>query len=404
MRVLLVTGRYYGIGGGEVLVRELSQRLRKYGIQPIVIAHKRVKYKKNSKKRNKNTIPIYYTFYSFHIPKLPASYIPFYAAEKFVKIMDIIKKFDINIIHALNELEYLGAYYAGKLTKRPVILRIGAIWEYVASNEIIKIYGMGLKSKIGLKFLSWLENFALRNASIISVIDEMKASFLINKYDIEPEKIVIIPHGVDTVMYDKTRYKKDAIKKREQLGIKTKRVILFVGRLAPIKGVELLLNAMPMVIRKIPNVMLIIVGGDVYGGEINYYYNKVLKMGISKHVMFVGEIPRYEIPMFLAISDAFVYPSMEIGLGFACLEALSSGVPVITTKYVLGSRNIGEIIDELNVKNLADSIIKILSDSEYADKLGKIGRAYVLQNHTWDKVIKSYVDLYRKVVHDNGRK
>jgi len=201
--------------------------------------------------------------------------------------------------------------------------------------------------------------------------------------NIPEEKILLIPFGVN--------FSKRQKKVEKRLG-DNKKTILTVGRLVERKGHEVVLRALPMVLKRFPNVIYQIVGK----GPMEKKLQELAKeMKLSKYVEFYGEVENTE--SFYQNCDIFVMPSRFIeekgdveGFGLVFLEANFFGKPVIAGRSggvsdaVVGGVT-GTLVDPENPEEIANAIIKLLENPELAHKLGEQGRQRVLTEFTWER-------------------
>ena len=152
-----------------------------------------------------------------------------------------------------------------------------------------------------------------------------------------------------------------------RLGLKDKKVIMMMGRLATIerwKGIDEVLDIMPRLLLKQPNVALVVVGD---GDDRSRLEEKAARLGLSKDVTFTGYVSEEHKSTFLNLADAFVMPTRVEGFGFVFLEALASGIPVVASK-IDGSREavmngkLGRLVDPDNSNELEAEILSALND------------------------------------------
>ena len=123
--------------------------------------------------------------------------------------------------------------------------------------------------------------------------------------------MVKIAPGIDTAHFIP---RPDAMQKRKELGLHDKKVIISVGRLVHRKGQDRLIEAMPEILRKVPNAHLLLVGEGPYKNHLD---KLVSKLSIKDHVTFAGRIMYENLPSYLSAADLFVMPSRS---RFFCLE------------------------------------------------------------------------------------
>ncbi len=170
-----------------------------------------------------------------------------------------------------------------------------------------------------------------------------------------------------------------------------KRVILCVGRLVPRKGHLSLVRAMPRLLKRIPNAHLMIVG---QGPSISTCSRAAFRMGVRDRITFAGPLNDAEVQALYSICDVFALPAGEgkngriEGLGLVFAEAHAHGKPVVAGKSggaveAVTHDETGLLVDPGNPEELADAIARILSDAEYAHRLGDNGRMRVERELNW---------------------
>ncbi len=178
----------------------------------------------------------------------------------------------------------------------------------------------------------------------------------------------------------------------EKLKVADKKIIISVGRLVHRKGQDRLIEAMPEILRDVPNTLLLLVGEGPYR---NHLESLVKKYSLGESVRFVGRLKYDELPEYLRLGNLFAMPSrsrffgLEVeGLGIVYLEASSAGLPVIggasggAPDAVLDGES-GLVVDGTNVRAIAQAAISLLNDPECAAAMGARGREWVLEEWSW---------------------
>lgn len=208
--------------------------------------------------------------------------------------------------------------------------------------------------------------------------------------DKSAKEMVKIAPGIDTAHFIP---QPDAMQKRKDLGLQDKKIIISVGRLVHRKGQDKLIEAMPNVLRKIPNAHLLIVGVGPYKNHLEKLVNK---LSLKEDVTFAGRIMYDRLPSYLSAADLFAMPSrsrffgLEVeGLGIVYLEASACGIPVLAGNSggapdaVLEGVT-GLCVDGTNVAEIASAVIEICSDAERASHMGAAGRNWIVDQWRWD--------------------
>ncbi|MCD1258061.1 glycosyltransferase family 4 protein [Paenibacillus athensensis] len=193
--------------------------------------------------------------------------------------------------------------------------------------------------------------------------------------------------------------------KLRELGIgEDRRIVLYVGRLIPRKGVHLLLEAMPAIAEQHPQALLIVVGGAFYGSKRESgYVRKLHRTGnaLRQHVRFVPYVPHQEVASWYRLADVAVVPSVkEEAFGLVNIEAMASGVPVVAAR----SGGIEEIIAHgttgymttsgCPVTELAAYIVRLLADAELQRAMGEQAVRRVQSLFTWERLAAERAALY----------
>jgi glycogen(starch) synthase len=213
---------------------------------------------------------------------------------------------------------------------------------------------------------------------------------------------------VDPKKYNPEAVSKEQVRKlRESYGLKEDDfMILFLGRLVGVKGVDKLIMAMPHVLSKYPTAKLVIVGvGDLQ----EYLQNLARTIRLDEFIRFnFNFIPEEERILHYAACDVAVFPSHYEPFGIVALEAMSMEKPVVVGGAgVSGMREIviccseeqcGYHIDPNNPSDIAWGIMSALESPEKRKWLGKNGRKRVLQEFTWSRIAAKTLELYEAML------
>ncbi|MCK4477294.1 glycosyltransferase family 4 protein [Candidatus Bathyarchaeota archaeon] len=228
------------------------------------------------------------------------------------------------------------------------------------------------------------------------------------------EKIRVCYNGVDPQKYSPEQVGEEKRKEiRESYGINDdNQMILFIGRLVWIKGVDKLIMAMPHVLQKVPSAKLVIVGlGDMEG----HLENMVRGLKLGDAVKFRFEfVPEEERIAHYAACDLAVFPSLYEPFGIVALEAMSMEKPVVVgASGVSGMREIvvadgpgqcGFHINPNDPVDIAWGIVSSLQNNDRKLELGKNGRKRVLTEFTWDAIAKKTLEIYDELMKKEEKK
>ena len=276
------------------------------------------------------------------------------------KIMNKIKKLDLDIIHTQTEFSIglFGRIVARKLDI-PVVHTYHTMYE-----DYIHYVSRGIMLKPASQFAKKVSKLYCRDCSAI-IVPTIKVKDALEDYGLT-RHIDVIPTGVNIEPFKRSNYSEELIKnEKKTFGIdETQPVILFIGRIAKEKSIDVIMNSMEELIKKIPNCKLLIVGE---GPERENLENLAKSLGIEKSVVFAGEKPWAEIGRYYQMGDVFVGASLTETQGLTFEEAMAAQIPVVA-KY---DKNLDGIIrDKINGRffykdeNLAEILFEILSDKE----------------------------------------
>ena len=212
--------------------------------------------------------------------------------------------------------------------------------------------------------------------------------------------MVKIAPGIDTDHFSP----QDARELRKGLGLTEKKVIVSVGRLVHRKGQDVLIEAMPAIIKEVPQAHILMIGEGPYR---SYLENRVKSLGIQERVTFIGRIQYADLPRYICTGDVFVMPSrsrlagLEVeGLGIVYLEASACGLPVIAGNSggapdaVLEGET-GLVVDGTKKEDVAAATIALLLDADRSKAMGIRGRQWIIQEWRWDIWSARFAELLK---------
>ncbi|MHA1713987.1 MAG: glycosyltransferase family 4 protein [Candidatus Ranarchaeia archaeon] len=232
---------------------------------------------------------------------------------------------------------------------------------------------------------------------IITVSNYLK-NVLIKNYFVKRNKINVVYNGVDTAKFNIGDNGKSI---RYRYKLRDNPVVLYLGRLAPYKGVQYLIQAIPLVLKVFPDVKFVVGGASRFDspaiGEL------IRRLNVERAIRFLGYIPDEEIPKIYACCDVFCYPSLWEGFGLTPAEAQASGKPVVAfdncaIPEVVKNGETGILLPPKNIQDLAAAIIRLLDDKALRDEMGINGRKRVSKLFSWEKAGKQTLQIYRSIM------
>ncbi len=283
---------------------------------------------------------------------------------------------------------YLDAFLAallGPVVRRPVIAKV-ACGGYVGDMARLKQTRLA-----GLLFAG-----TRRVDRIIAVSSQIQEELIHDRY--APERIIRIPNGVDTDRFRPVRNREAA---KRALGLQGK-IVLFVGRLDPQKGLRHLLEAWTAVVAQRPDTRLLLLGTGPQEAEL---MRLAEELRVSSHVDFLGY--RDDVRPYLQATDVFVLPSLAEGMSNVLLEAMASGLACVATR-IGGNTDLveddvnGVLVEPADGAGLANAILRLVQSDADAARLGVAARERVERELSIEVIADRYVQLYRELLAAEG--
>lgn len=302
-----------------------------------------------------------------------------------------VHKYDIVHIH---EIWHFPNYIASRTAKRagkPYVVTIhGALNPWCLNHK-------AFKKKI---YASLIQKRILKEASIIHAITEEEVKQI--KNFVSNNNIVMIPNGINSEDFINLPSRTELEKLYSKLI--GKKVLLFLGRIHPIKGLDLLAKAFGIVARERDDVCLLIAGPNS-----NDYKDKIVQILEEKQVLnktiFTGMLSGREKLAALSRADICIVPSYSEVRSIVASEAMICKLPVILTQQCnfpeIAEYEAGIII-EPNSKQLTEVLNTLLNNSKLCKKMGENGRKLVLEKFTWDKITNKMIKVYEEILNRKG--
>jgi glycosyltransferase involved in cell wall biosynthesis len=240
-----------------------------------------------------------------------------------------------------------------------------------------------------------------RKADALIVHAESNKREFVSAFNVDPEKIYVIPHGSNDLFYTDKGMSKEAAK--EELGVSQKRVILFFGLIKRYKGLEYLVEAFREVKERLDNVVLIIVG-KIYDKDregFNFYSDLIGQLRSHENVVCVEDyVPLEKIGLYFSASDVVVLPYIRNYTSGVLLSAYAAGRPVVVTdtgglKESVEDGKSGFVVPPKDTRALAQAIIETVASPDRCNQMGKYAKSLAESNYSWSSVASKTIALYR---------
>ena len=251
------------------------------------------------------------------------------------------------------------------------------------------------------------EESIARSADLQIASTATEAGELVGLLGAERDAVAVVAPGVDIGLF--RPQSRPAAKRR--LGYSGVPLLVFVGRLERLKGVEIILRALAHVQVRHPKIRLLVLGEDskdATQSEKARLQALAAELGIAERVDFLGSVPHHELPTFYAAADACLMPSYSESFGLVGLEAQACGCPVIASN-VAGLASVvrdgvtGFLVDRPNPASYAARIEELLDEPQLADQMGRRGILLAQRfpwSHTADRVWAAMEPLLRPTAHE----
>ena len=312
--------------------------------------------------------------------------IPYRSAKAFVHYFYSVTKWilshDYDVIDAQAYSPLLSATLSAKLKRTPIV---GVIYDTSTTNN-----DQWLQSK---NTASFMEKFLVKLPyDRLLTISPATMNSLVDDFNVERDNIDLLYCGVDIAKYDK-------IETQDEV----KHSIIFIGRLAPHKHVDDLLNILPKLRKDVPDVSLTVVGR---GQEKEKLIEQAQSNGVSDIVTFKQDLTDEELITEIKKSSILVLPSTREGFGLVLAEANCCSKPVVSyasggTRDVIEDGYNGYLVKQRDVEVLEEKIHTLLVDDELRTTMGSNGRSRVETLFDWNKITDEYVEILEKLINNS---
>lgn len=269
----------------------------------------------------------------------------------------------------------------------------------VTVHDVIHLlFPQYLPSRFAIHYARHMIGHALEKAELVMTVSKASKRDLLGFFDVEEDKIRVIPNGIDPSMtLELDPVELDRVKRRFQL---QGRIALFVGNIKPHKNVERLIGAFAKLREdsEFSDVTLIVVGD-----EISKYPS--LRRAVERHhvranVRFFGFVPERTLVGLYRAANVFVFPSLYEGFGLPPLEAMANGTPVVTSRISSLPEVVGDAaltVDPYNIDEIADAMKTVLVDEAVRQRLIHTGRLRA-ERFSWKEAVSQIHATYMEAL------
>ena len=311
--------------------------------------------------------------------------------RKFIKIR--LREFDVVHIHGLYRFPPTYAAYQARKQNVPYIIRPhGALDPYLYTKSSRSVWLKRLYER-------WFDLPNLHGAGAIHYTAEderQRAAFLGLR-----APSFVVPNGINWGRYAQLPTRGAF---RSALGLGDAPLVLFLGRLHPKKGLDLLVPAFETIRRRIVGAQLAIVGpeNDRFGQQVRAW---VADRGLTEAVHFVGHLDGADVIQAYVDADVFVLPSYTENFGMTVVEAMACALPVVISDQVNIYAEVAQsgagLVTRCEADEVAEAVIALLVDPERRGVIGRAGREAAQTRYTWPNIVDALSREYESVIRQN---
>jgi glycosyltransferase involved in cell wall biosynthesis len=322
----------------------------------------------------------------YHVPLLKSIWDVFFINPpgSYQIVEKILMERKVDIVHFHSPL-FTFLYGFLRKKKFPLIMTTHYLLEVKLSKSASVIYNA---------FIKRMTLFIAKNVNKIICVNEEYIP-IFKEWGIDPDKLIYIPNGVDTKRFSpgESKFKNKFLDKK---------IIVYFGRLHYQKNVDLLIRSFKFIKEKVSNVKLVIIGTGTD-------YDKLKKMSANDNdIIMTGFLSNEDLIDYLRAADVIVFPSRGENASLTIMEAMACELPVISSGVGNAEKILGEgrglILEKYTEEEIADKSTQILNDKNFAEKMGKSARKFVVENHSWDRISKKTENLYKRVIQEQRNK
>lgn len=392
------------ISGPTTYVKEISRHLSIRGVKVgiIVPASSRLP-RESSILSNRYGVNLYFVKPSLWTPLIRTPFV--YSLKAHKLIANVIREYDVINVHV--EAALLQGFTRLFDNKR-LFLTVHGIYPFedieTLKNDLFNTYRLAHLVAISPQHVMSLKRLSIKSEHVIPV-SKFLAKLLVCYYQVSEEKIVVIPNSVDVETFKPQPssrameiVNKILISKGYRELANDEKIVLFIGRLEPRKGLHILLKALRILNDKSWSLIVI---GDGSTRYIKMCLNLAKRYNIWYRTFFIGKVPEFMLKYLYSSAYVYVLPSMFEGLPTSILESMACGTPVIATRVsgipeVVKNNVTGLLIIKPDPLELAKTLELILADENLRKRLSVNGLNYVRKHFSWHVNVERYIELVNK--------
>jgi PEP-CTERM/exosortase A-associated glycosyltransferase len=343
------------------------------------------------------------SFYRTPLPTAPWAKSPVLSEFELIRQLDtrideLIREIRPDVLHAHSPvLNGIPAIRAAHRYGLPVVYEVRAFWEDAAVD-----HGTTTEGSLRYRATRAVETWALKHADHVTCICEGLRADIVAR-GVPAERVTVIPNAVDADTF--TPGGAADIDLKRSLGLEGAEVVGFIGSFYAYEGLDLLLDALPELLKHRPNVKLLLVGGGPQDANLKV---QASSMGLGERVVFTGRVPHAEVQRYYDLIDVLAYPRhpmrlTELVTPLKPLEAMAQKQIFVASdvgghKELIRDGETGVLFKAGDAAALADTLARLLADRSGWPSLREAGRIFVEQERTWKNSVGRYRNIYSGLV------
>lgn len=303
-----------------------------------------------------------------------------------------------DLIHERFNLLALGGAWASRKLDIPFVLEVNA--DLLEQRKFKGIPEKGLRRL----FAEWATRTCFHTAAQIICISEDLKNHLSYRWNIKESKLNVLPCAADVEAF-RPDYQADRV--RQNLGLTTGPVVIWVGGFYPWHDLDLLLKSFSQVLQKQPNAKLLLVGDGQTRPAVS---QNVQKNGLRDAVIMTGAVAHSNVPEMLSVADVAVVPAAPVsasgggtGTPLKLFEYMAAGKPIVATALNQATEVIqhgynGLLVAPGDVPGFAEAMLTLLNDSGQRDRLGQNARRCAVERYSWEQYTRRLEAAYVNVL------
>jgi PEP-CTERM/exosortase A-associated glycosyltransferase len=313
------------------------------------------------------------------------------------RLLEVARQVKPDVLHAHSPaLNAVAALRVGRKLGIPVVYEIRAFWEDAAVD-----HGTSTEWGVRYRLTRALETWALQRVDAATTICEGLRSEIIGR-GIPARKIAVIPNAVDIGDFAVGGPRDEAL--AQQLGLEGKTVLGFIGSFYAYEGLDILLNALPAMLARRPEIRALLVGGGPQEAALRA---QAKALGIEDKVLFTGRVPHSEVQRYYNLVDVLCYPRHKMRLTdlvtpLKPLEAMAQGRLMVASdvgghKELIEDGRTGVLFAAGDAEALAQQVLALLEAPHTWAGYRQLGRRFVEEERNWTASVARYRKVYGSI-------